>query len=49
MIDWMQLLSSQVTIKQCTYLHQMDESGEDGTAKHVVFLGLLPQQRKVLN
>lgn len=38
-----------VTMEAGTYLHQMDESGEDGTAQHVVFFRLLPQQRKVLN
>ncbi len=32
-----------------SYLYEMDEGSEDGTAEHVVFFRLLPKKRKVLN
>lgn len=31
------------------YLYKVDERGEYGTSKHVVFLWLLPEQGQVLN
>lgn len=31
------------------YLHQVDERREDGTSKHIVLFGLLPEQRQVLH
>ena len=31
------------------YLDKVDESGENGTAQHVMILRLLPEQRQVLH
>ena len=35
--------------RRSAYLYKVDESGENGTAEHVVLLRLLPEERQVLH